>query len=617
MRRLAAYRLAVALVAACLFSTAALAQRDLSGTWRALYHEDFPERIPGPNLVEYQGLPINEAARQRGLSWDASILSVPEHQCRPHPADYGSRHSHFRIWTEFDADTQELIAYRFRREWQAAERTIYMDGRPHPPANAPHTWQGFSTGVWEGDKLKVTTTHLKNGYVRRNGLPRSDRATMVEYYYRVGRDHLTVVRMIEDPVYLTEPLVQSSDYRLDLELRIDAYPCDIVEEVVGMAPGYVPHFLPGRHPSLTEFADEHGLPMEAALGGAETMYPSFIEETPRPGARPARGAAAVAAARESTSARRARVPGTEAQAPALEVLHVRGNIHVISGPGGNTTVQIGRDGVLVVDPQPADAGAALLAAIRTLSDRPIRYVINTHVHEDHIGGNEILMAAGRTIAGGNVARELGDAAQGAKGIAHENVLLWLASLASPPPYRAWPTDFYVERPKELHFNGEAIRILHQPAAHTDGDSIVYFRLSDVVSTGNVYLTTGYPVIDLERGGGIQGIVDALNRIIEIAIPRDRQEGGTMIVPGHGRISDEADVVEYRDMLTIIRDRVLDMVAAGFTLEEVQAARPTLDYDPHYGADTGSWTTQAFVAAVYRSLVDRVPQARPLTSRDQP
>lgn len=264
--------------AGTLFAGPAAGQRDISGTWAAVYHEDQPERIPGPSLVEYYGLPINEAARRRGLSWDASMLSMPVHQCRPHPADYGSRHSNFRIWREFDPDTQELIAYRFRREWQAAERTIYMDGRAHPSPNARHTWQGFSTGEWEGDKLKVTTTHLKAGYVRRNGLPRSDRATLIEYYYRVGLDRLTVVKIVNDPVYLTEPLIQTSDYRLDLDLLIDPYPCEIVEEVVGMPKGYVPHHLPGQNPSMHEFADKHGLSMRAVLGGAETMYPTFIEE---------------------------------------------------------------------------------------------------------------------------------------------------------------------------------------------------------------------------------------------------------------------------------------------------------------------------------------------------
>src|SRR5690606_25043328 len=169
------------------------------------------------------------------------------------------------------------------------------------------------------------------------------------------------------------------------------------------------------------------------------------------------------------------------------------------------------------------------------------------------------------VAGGNVARTISDATQGAKGIAHENVLLRLESIESPPPYDAWPSDFFVERPRELFFNGEAIRVIHQPAAHTDGDSIVHFRFSDVIATGDVFSTVAYPVLDVEQGGGIDGVLDALNRVLEIAIPRDRQEGGTMIVPGHGRIADEADVVEYRDMLTIIRERVRHMIGQGFTL----------------------------------------------------
>ncbi len=581
----------------------AVAERDISGTWRALYHEDFPERVPGPSLVEYYGLPINEAARARGLAWDASILSLPEHQCRPHPADYGSRHSNVRIWAEFHPETQQLVAYRSRREWQAVERTIWMDGRPHPPPNAPHTWQGFSTGEWEGDKLKVTTTHLKHGYVRRNGLPRSDRAMLVEYFYRNGLDHLTIVRIVDDPVYLTEPLVATSDYRLDLELRIDAYPCDIVEEVVGLPPGYVPHHLPGQNPAIDDFATTYGLPLEAVLGGAVTMYPTFLGGEPGalPRVRtiePVRAAGAVA--------------GAAAEAGALEILPVQGGVYLIAGPTSNAVVQVGADGVLVVDTHGAGGGDALVAAIRTLTDAPIRYVVNTHAHPDHIGGNLEVIAAGQSVAGGNVARAVSDAGQGAKGIAHENVLLRLESLESPPPYRAWPTDFFVERPKDLFFNGEAVRVIHQPAAHTDGDSIVHFRGSDVIATGDVFSTVRYPVIDVEHGGSIDGIIDSLNRLLEIAVPRDRQEGGTMIVPGHGRIADEADVVEYRDMLTIIRDRIRHLIAQGYTLEQVKAERPTLDYDPLYGAAEG----ERLVEAVYASLAAGGADRGGLTSRDR-
>jgi glyoxylase-like metal-dependent hydrolase (beta-lactamase superfamily II) len=285
----------------------------------------------------------------------------------------------------------------------------------------------------------------------------------------------------------------------------------------------------------------------------------------------------------------------------VHIQPVRDDVFMLVGAGGNTTVQVGSDGVLVVDTQFAEVSERLLAAVRELSDRPIRYVVNTHVHGDHVGGNEAFFKAGETIAGGNVAGTIGDAAEGARVLAHENVLLRMSGEDPPPPFDAWPTDTYIGMHKDLYFNGEAVRILHQPAAHTDGDSIVHFRGSDVIATGDVFVTTLYPFIDLERGGNIQGILDALNAIIEISVPAEKQEGGTLIVPGHGRLCDEADVVEYRDMLTIIRDRVRSMIDEGMSLRQVQAARPTSDYDGRYGADSGFWTTERFVEAVYASL----------------
>lgn len=293
-----------------------------------------------------------------------------------------------------------------------------------------------------------------------------------------------------------------------------------------------------------------------------------------------------------------------AQAPRpeeLAVWPVRGGIYMIVGAGGNTTVQVGEHGVLVVDTKLAPASDALLAAIRKISDKPIRYIINTHWHADHIGGNETIAKAGSTIAGGNVSGAIADAGEGAAVIAHENVLTHMSRQESPPPFEAWPTDtFFVPR-KDLYFNGEAIELLHQPAAHTDGDTLVFFRRTDVVSTGDVFTTTGYPVIRPEDGGSIDGVVAALNRIIEITVPEEKQEGGTLVIPGHGRLCDEADVVEYRDMVTIIRDRIRSMVTMGMTLKQVQAAKPTADYDGRYGATTGRWTTEQFVAAAYESL----------------
>jgi cyclase len=283
------------------------------------------------------------------------------------------------------------------------------------------------------------------------------------------------------------------------------------------------------------------------------------------------------------------------------VLHVQGNVHMLVGAGGNITVQVGDEGVLLVDTSYEQMSQKVVAAIRTLSDKPIRYIINTHVHEDHVGGNAPIAKLGATIAGGNMG--IG-ANTGAAIIAHENVLNRMSAPTgqqAPFPSAAWPTDTYFTKKKELFFNGEAIEIIHQPSAHTDGDSIVFFRRSDVVSAGDLFLTTTFPAIDLQRGGTIQGIVDALNRLLDITIPKDKQEGGTYVIPGHGRLCDEADLLEYRDMVTIIRDRIQDMVKRGMTLEQVKAARPTLDYDGRYGAKTGPWTTEMFIDAVYRNL----------------
>lgn len=285
----------------------------------------------------------------------------------------------------------------------------------------------------------------------------------------------------------------------------------------------------------------------------------------------------------------------------IHILPVQGNVHMLVGPVGNSTVQIGADGVLIVDTQYAPLSDRILAAIRTLSDGPIRYVINTHAHPDHTGGNEPIAQAGSTIAGGNVSGAITDAGEGATIIAHENVLFAMAAADPALPFEALPTDTFFGEEKDLYFNGEAVLILHQPDAHTNGDSIVHFRASDVISTGDVFVTTTYPFIDEEAGGDIRGIIAALNRIIKIAVPAEKQEGGTMIVPGHGRLCDEADVVEYRDMLTIIRERVQDMIDHGMSLEQVQAAKPTSDYDGRYGATSGFWTTERFVAAVYRNL----------------
>jgi hypothetical protein len=248
---------------------------DLSGEWAPLFHEDQPERIPGPDIGDYLGLPINDAARLHGDAWDASILTLPEHQCKPHPADYSPRGpANLRIWRDIDHDTQSLLAIHTHISWQQPERTIWMDGRPHPPEYAAHTWQGFSTGKFDGDMLTVTTTHLKMGWIRRNGIPRSDKATLTEHFVRHG-DYLTLISVVSDPVYLTEPFVRTTNWVNDPHQLIAPYPCQAVVEIE-RPQGIVPNHLPGANTFLREFASKFNLPFEPTRGGAETMYPEYM-----------------------------------------------------------------------------------------------------------------------------------------------------------------------------------------------------------------------------------------------------------------------------------------------------------------------------------------------------
>jgi glyoxylase-like metal-dependent hydrolase (beta-lactamase superfamily II) len=286
----------------------------------------------------------------------------------------------------------------------------------------------------------------------------------------------------------------------------------------------------------------------------------------------------------------------------LEVLPVQGNVYVIAGVGGNTTVQIGPEAVVVVDTKTPASTERLLQAIAKLSPKPIRHVIVTSSDPEHVGGNERLSSAGTYVRLLDTFDPRGSNTK-ASIIAHVNVLERMSGPSgseAPTPAGAWPSDTYFTDQWELFVNNEAIQLLHIPAAHTDGDSMVFFRRSDVISTGDIYSTTGYPQFDPARGGSIAGIIDGLNRILEIAVPGENQEGGTAVVPGHGRISDETDVANYRDMVTIIRDRISASIAAGKTLEQVQAERPTRDYDGIY-AGLGGRSPEQFVAAVYRDL----------------
>jgi cyclase len=276
----------------------------------------------------------------------------------------------------------------------------------------------------------------------------------------------------------------------------------------------------------------------------------------------------------------------------IGVLKVQGNVYMLVGGGSNIAAQVGDDGILVVDTGTEAMAPQVAAALRKLSDKPIRWVVNTAGDADHTGGNEALPRLAGMGEGGGARPRI---------VAHENVLNRMsagpkASQAAAPESR-WPNDEYFTPTKDFSFNGEAVVVYHVAGAHSDGDSLVHFRRSDVLATGDVFTPGRYPVIDVERGGSVQGLIDAVNQILRITVPLKYQEAGTYVIPGHGRLCDEADVVEFRDMLTIVRDRVRDMMAKGMTLEQVKAARPTRDYDTEYdGRAAGT-----FVEAVYKSL----------------
>jgi glyoxylase-like metal-dependent hydrolase (beta-lactamase superfamily II) len=322
---------------------------------------------------------------------------------------------------------------------------------------------------------------------------------------------------------------------------------------------------------------------------------------------------------------------------------VQGNLYMLVADGVNVTVSVGPEGVMLVDTGPARMTEKLLAAVNQLAatvaapaaanrcagatcpgvwgwaspsinavisspapPRPLRYIVNTSADPDRVGGNPRAAVGGFFPRGGGFGAAVDTVGQRASVIAHENVLNRMSAQvggAPATPSDGWPTDTYYDAFHKLpeYFNGEAVIVYHAPAATTDGDSFVYFRHSEVISAGNLFSTVSYPVIDLKKGGTLQGVIDGLNAILDLAVAEYRGQGGTWVVPGRGRLSDTADVASYRNMLTMIRDRVRDLVGKGMTLEQVKAARPTMDFDGRYGATTGPWTTDMFVEAAYASL----------------
>lgn len=263
----------------------ASAQIDLSGSWQGLFHEDQPDRIPGPMLGDYTGMPINESGRAFAESWDPSRLTVPEHQCRAHASPYIFRGPlNLRIWEERDPQTQEILAIHLDASNFQQRRVVWMDGRPHPSPYAGHTWMGFSTGRWEGDVLVVKTTHIKQSWHRRSGLPQSDLTVLTERFIRHG-DVMTYVTIAEDPVYLTEPLIRTTNLQFSprpLAPEQLLYPCQSVVEIADQPRGAVPHYLPGRNPFLEEFGRVYGISSEGARGGSHTTYPEFAPRAVAP-----------------------------------------------------------------------------------------------------------------------------------------------------------------------------------------------------------------------------------------------------------------------------------------------------------------------------------------------
>ena len=615
---------------------------DIAGEWRLENSED--DTTAQPPLGDYTGIPFNEAGRLRSDTTAESIWGTPEYQCRPHSAPHQWRGlGGARILKEQDPLTREVKAYHIQF-MRSLDRPVFMDGRPHPPAWAPHTWTGFSTGEWVGNTLKITTTHLKDGYLKRGGPQTSDMYAMTEFLTRHG-DVLTIITVIDDPLYMDEPYVHSTTYAYDPTASVAHEVCNssAFAENGGTDRHWVPHFLPGENHARDEWLkDENWFPAAAALGGVKTVYPEYRTTLT--------GSARLEALRVPASkpgfAVDKRIADQSPRDGQVHVLPVQGNVYMLVADGTNIAVSVGPEGVALVNTGAAAMSDKVLTAINQLANatvtppttnncfgatcpgawgwsspyinaviaspappKPIRYIVNTSAAPEHVGGNEKLATAGFFPRVQGFGAAVASVGRGASIVAHENVLNRMASPGArqqAAPVGAQPTDTYFDELHKLpnYFNGEAVVVYHAPAANTDGDSLVFFRRSEVIAAGNLFSTVSYPVIDVDNGGTIQGVIDGLNRIIDLAVPEYRSQGGTWVIPSHGRVSDTADVASYRNMVTMMRDRIQDMKSKGMTLAQVKAARPTLDFDGRYGATAGEWTTDKFVEAVYRTVQER-------------
>jgi cyclase len=641
------------LAMAMLISVSAFAQParqasppDIAAEWSLQSNED-PGQIGGlgqPTLGYYLGIPFNDAGRMRADTSAESIWGTPEYTCRPHTAPHQWRGlGGARILKEQDPMSREVKVYHVQF-MRSLDWPIYMDGRPHPPAWAPHSWTGFSTGEWVGNTLKVTTTHLKDGYLRRGGPQTSDMYSMIDFITRHG-DILTIVTVIDDPIYQDEPYVQSTTYLIDANATTNTETCNAsaFAENGGSDRHWVPHFLPGQNTALTEWLkDEKWIPEEASRGGVKTLYPEYASTL--------KGTTKVADLKVPLSKSAVSADKSiAAQSPRdgeVHILPVQGNIYMLVADGTNITVSVGPEGIALVNTGTAAMSDKILSAVNQLANaavtpampnrclgancpgtwgysspfintvisspappKPIRFIMVTSAAPEHVGGNQKLAAAGFFPRGGGFGAAVESVGRQASIIAHENVQLHMSAPSGKTPAApaaAQPTDTFFDEFHKLpqYFNGEAVVMYYEPDANTDGDSIVYFRHSEVIAAGNIFSTISYPLIDMENGGSIQGVIKGLNHILDLAVAEYRGQGGTWIIPSHGRLSDTADVASYRNMLVMIRDRVQDSIKKGMTLEQVKASRPTMDFDGRYGSNTGSWTTSMFVEAVYKSLKEK-------------
>ena len=291
-----------------------------------------------------------------------------------------------------------------------------------------------------------------------------------------------------------------------------------------------------------------------------------------------------------------------APAPALETIQIRPNVYVIFGAGSNITVHLGEDGVILVDSGSEAMADKVLDAVKAITRQPIRMIVSTSADADHVGGNDKVGATGVPINPDQFTDE-----ERATVLSHENVLTRMSAPKgneTPFPVGMWPTETFTSKFRSMYINDDAIQVMRQIGAHSDGDIMVLFRRADVVATGDVLDLRHFPDINPAKGGSIQGELEALNRLLEVvvpAMPLVLKPGRTLVVPGHGRVSDYGEIVEYRDMVTVIRDIIQDMAGKGMTLEQVKAANPTQGYRRRYGADSGPWTTDMFVEAIYSGL----------------